>query len=152
MGLEEDIFLLRKIELFASFDNEPLRLLAFGAEKMQLKRGTTLFQEGDTSDSAYLVMHGGIDLMRAHGDQEFTVESVSSGALIDEMALITRMTRSASAITRTNCELMRIGRSQFRRILEEYPQLAANLHEVITRRFQEMVARMSEVQSRLGDD
>lgn len=151
MGLEEDIFLLRKIELLAGFDDEPLRLLAFGAEKLHVKRGKSLFQEGDEADCAFLVMHGGIDLMRASSKKEFVVDSVNSGALIDELALVASMPRAASAVTRTDCELMRIGRSQFRRILEEYPHLAAGLHDLISKRFQAFVDRMTEIEPRFRD-
>ncbi|TGS75159.1 cyclic nucleotide-binding protein, partial [Mesorhizobium sp. M3A.F.Ca.ET.175.01.1.1] len=42
----------------------------------------------------------------------------------------------------------RLSRKMFRRILEEYPELAAQLHERILEEFREMIARIEELAPR----
>ena len=46
MSLDSDIRLLSKVRLFADFNPDHLRLLAFGAEARTLGLGTRLYRQG----------------------------------------------------------------------------------------------------------
>jgi CRP-like cAMP-binding protein len=151
MGLEDDIDLLSRVAMFQSFETEQLRLIAFGTEKRRLKKGSVLFRQGDTSDGGYVVASGQIDIV-AHGSgREITLESVTEAGLIGELSLITPNKRIASAIARTESDVLFIPRALFHRLLREYPQMAALLHARIAHSVRGIVSQMEAVQKKLDD-
>ena len=56
MALDDHIRILSGVRLFEGLTQDQLRLLAFGAERMQLPAGRKLFREDDDADSAYVVL------------------------------------------------------------------------------------------------
>ena len=140
ISLEDDIQLLRSIELFSDFDEEQLRLLAFGSQKLTFPKGTNVFHDGQSTDGGYLIVSGLIELIYAAHGSERAIGRFGPGDLIGEMAILTRNKRVGSAIVVEDCDLIKISRSTMHRILDEYPQLAARLHQ----RISESVARFTE--------
>ena len=58
MSLDQDARLLKSVPLFSAFDPDQLRLVAFGAETIDLEEGAVLFEEGETADCGYLLLSG----------------------------------------------------------------------------------------------
>ncbi|WP_163364864.1 cyclic nucleotide-binding domain-containing protein, partial [Escherichia coli] len=71
------------------------------------------------------------------------LKSVGPGAVLGEMAIIAQTKRLTSAMADTETEVIRLNRSLFRRILEEYPEIAAALHTQISEDLSEMIAAIS---------
>jgi len=132
MSLEDDINLLSKVQLFSDFDNEHLRLIAFGSQKMSFKKNYELYREGQSTDGGYVIISGSIELLSFEQDQTRTLGIFKLGSLLGEMALISANKRVGTAILREDCELMKISRITMHRILTEYPELAATLHNKIS--------------------
>ena len=61
------------------------------------------------------------------------------------MALITTSNRPTGATAETDCELLRLNRKLFRRMLEEYPETAATLHARIKHDLQDMLAQITKL-------
>jgi len=135
MALDDDIHILSSVKLFQGFTQEQLRLLAFGAETTFLQADRKLYLEDDEADSAYIVVKGRIALYREQGGER-------PGAMLSELALIADTRRLTSASAAIDSEVIRLSRKMFRRILEEYPELAAQLHGRILEEFQQMIARI----------
>ena len=89
MSLSDDIRNLTRIPLFAEFEPEALRLIAFAGETRILRAGDVLFRRGEVSDCGYIVLTGSIALDAA-GDGSPAVQIVGPNALIGEIALIAR--------------------------------------------------------------
>ena len=66
------------------------------------------------------------------------------------MALIADSRRLTSAEAATDTEVLRINRSMFRRILEEYPETAEALRTQIIEDLQALIKRIEQVGERLG--
>lgn len=150
MALDDDIRILSGVRLFEGFAPEQLRLLAFGAERTQLQEGKKLYRADDDADAAYVVVRGRIALYREHGTERVPLGSVGVGAMLGELALIADTRRMTSASAETDADLMRLSRSMFRRILEEYPDTAALLHDRISEDLQALVNRLEEAASRFA--
>ncbi|MCF6329529.1 MAG: cyclic nucleotide-binding domain-containing protein, partial [Henriciella sp.] len=88
MSLDSDIQLLSRVKLFAGFDHEQLRLLAFGAEARTVEQGTRLYYKDTLSDGGYVIIRGKIDLLS--GLHESVITSHGPSSLIGEMALISK--------------------------------------------------------------
>lgn len=154
MALEDDIRLLASVDLFRDFPEEQLRLLAFGTEREYLPGGRNLFVQGDDADGGYVVAKGQVDIVVFRGQREIILDSCLQGSLIGELALISPNRRIASAIARTNAEVLHIPRSLFHRMLTNYPETAIALHDRIShsvRRLVHMIERVREKMTGIRD-
>ena len=150
MTLDDDIRILSGVDLFAGFTQDQLRLLAFGAELVSLGRGRKLYQEDDVAESAYVVVSGSILLYRDHGATRVALGSVGSGGILGELALIAETTRLTCAAAETEASLLRLDRRTFRRMLEAYPDIAADLYARIAEQLKAVVDRLEAASDRLA--
>jgi len=148
MALDDDIRILSRVGLFEGFSQEQLRLLAFGTETMRLSAGRELYREGAPADSAFVVAAGTVGLYRSRGKDRIRVSLLRDGAILGELALIAESQRMTSAMAETDIEVIRINRTLFRRILQEYPELAALLHQRISEELQDMLAQIARLAPR----
>jgi len=147
MTLADDIDLLRRIPLLADFTDEQLRLLAFGAEDRVLGPGTVLFEAGDRADSGFIIADGEIEL-RSPDDVDL-LATVSTGVLIGETALMTETTRQCRAVTVSSTTVVQIRRSLFRRILREFPDLAARMQASLAEKLTGTMSDLARVRRTL---
>jgi CRP-like cAMP-binding protein len=150
MALDDDVRILSGVELFEGFTPEQLRLLAFGAETADLPAERKLYREDDVADSAYVVVSGEIVLYREAEGQRVPVGRAGPGAILGELALIADTKRLTSASAATDAQVLRLNRAMFRRILEEYPDVAITLHRRIADELQALVRRIEEIAPRFG--
>lgn len=134
MALEDDILFLRRIATFRVLGPDALRVLAIGVEKVHLRAGDVLFEEGEPADCAYAVAAGVIRLRRATDKALDEPVLVHIGALIGESALLIDTDRPASGIAMEPSTLYKIPRGMFMRMLESDVEAAAGLREMIARR------------------
>lgn len=151
MALDDDIRLLGSVGFFEGLTTEQLRLLAFGAESMRLSAGRELYREGAAADGAFIVASGEIDLTTLRGNRLVTLRTVGPSTILGDIALIAPARRATGAMARTDCELLRIGRTLFRRILTEYPETAVLLQERFARELQEMADQVAKLEDRFRD-
>ena len=150
MALDDDIRILSAVGLFEGFTREQLRLLAFGAETTILPADRKLYREEDEADSAYVVVSGRIALYRETDSQRIAISMAGPGAILGELALIADTKRLTSASAAVDSEVLRLNRKMFRRILEEYPDIAVQLHQRISEQFQAMIRRIEELAPRFA--
>ena len=135
MSLEDDINLLRNVEMFSNFEDEHLRLIAFGSQKMSFAKGYELYHEGQATDGGYVIISGSIELLSYKDEQSKTLGVFKAGSLLGEMALISMNKRVGTAVLCEECELMKIPRTVMHRVLNEYPDLAVGLQRRISADF-----------------
>jgi len=152
MTLDEDMRLLSGVELFRGFSREQLRLMAFGAETISLAAGRKLYVEGAPADCAFVVALGEVALYRTVGGAQHTISVERRGAILGQFALIADGERLTGALAQTDVQVIRLGRSMFLKVLEEYPDLAVILHRRITADLEAMLNRMARVMGRLVED
>lgn len=151
MALETDIQILSGVDLFCELTPEQLRLLAFGAEALSVPAGQEIYHEGAPADCAYVVVSGQVVLYTQHEDNAVALSRLGPGAILGELALIAQTNRLTYAASETDVELLRLNRSLFRRILEEYPEAAAALHQHISEELQTLVSKIEAMASKFAD-
>lgn len=145
MALEDDIGILAGVGIFEEFTPDQLRLLAFGTERLKLSSGKELYREGARAECAYVVVSGSVTLFRDTGEGRVMLSSHGPGAILGELALIADTRRLTGAIAASDTEVMRLNRTLFRRILEEYPEVAAKLHKRLSQGFAAMASRIERL-------
>ncbi|GAB4354970.1 MAG: Crp/Fnr family transcriptional regulator [Oricola sp.] len=148
MSLEDDIRAIASVALFDELSTEQLRLLAFGAERITLARGRELYREGQNAECGYVVVSGEIDLFRDTLRGRQVIRRVGPGTLLGELALITETTRLTGAFAPEEAQVIRINRSLFRRMLEEYPETAAALHARLTGQLRDFLEQIATLEGR----
>lgn len=146
MTLEDDLKILKKVSLFQRLDEEHLRHLAFGAEALRLKNGAVLYHAGEAAHCAYVVSTG--SMMIEHNDN--LSGPYGEAVLLGETSLIIPTEWNHSAYAASDCTLLRINRTLFRRILDAYPDLAQELHDYMADRLQQLVKDVAPVGKRFS--
>lgn len=150
MSLESDIAVFETVPLFAGLSGDQLRMLAFGSEHRRLRQGETLFRLAARSDAGFVVVSGEVELLRPQGGAQVAVGRFGPGSLLGELALLTETRRPATAVTLTDCDLIRITRPLFRRMLEEYPEIAGKLYDILAEDLARMTADILALEDRFG--
>jgi CRP-like cAMP-binding protein len=150
MAVDDDIRVLSHVSLFEGLAREHLRLLAFGSDNLHFPAGEILYREGDNAECAFVVTSGKVALFRERNGETRELAIMEKGALLGEMALIAETTRMTSARADTTVDLIAVNRRLFRRLLEEYPVVAARLHQRIAHDLQELVGRITALGPRFG--
>jgi len=141
MALSDDIDLLSRVPLFQGLDSDQLRLIAFGAEHRTVSAGQALFREKSPAECAYVIARGRLELSTLGRGGKPKVETVAErGTMLSELALVTMVERKYTAIALEDCDVIRVTRALFHRLLEEYPEMAA----VVQDRIRQSVASLIE--------
>lgn len=104
------------------------------AESEDYSAGKTIFTAGSAADCMYIVLDGKVDIMG--GGEVF--DTIGSGEIFGEMALIDAKPRSASAVANTDCRLAAIDEKQFLYMVQETPFFSLHVMRVIAKRLRHM--------------
>ena len=152
MSLTSDIDLLRQVPFFADFNEDQLRLLAFGAESRVYRAKQVIFRQGDLADSGFVITEGQIRMTIARDGVDHQSQVLDVGSLIGEMALMAETRRAAMATTLQDVKVIQIRRILFRRVMDEYPDLAVIMQERLSIRLGNMVRDLEHVREMLDRD
>ena len=107
-----------------------LNLFKYVKEQVSFSAGQVIFKEDETGDFAYVLIEGEVDLTY-HGH---LLETVTSGGLMGEMALIDNQTRSATATAKTDVKAVAIDRTRFTFMVQETPWFALEVMKIMADR------------------
>lgn len=151
MALSDDIQLLSQVPLFQGLESDQLRLIAFGAEHRNIPKGQALFREHSPAECAFVISRGHFDLYIENRDGELEFrDRAGPGTLLSELALVTMVERKFTAIASDEGEVVRIPRTLFHRLLEEYPQVASLLESRIRQNIVELALAATRMAGRFG--
>lgn len=114
----------------------PLNLVRFAADSTAFAAGQTIFSEGQPGDLMFVVKGGEVDVV-VHGK---VVETLGAGGILGEMALIDRNPRSATAVAKTDCDLVPINEGRFQFLVQQTPYFAIEVMRVLANRLRHMDA------------
>jgi CRP-like cAMP-binding protein len=141
MALKDDIALFLRLSIFEGLTEEHLRLLAFGAERRRLEPGQVLFRQGAVADAAFVVAKGRLELtMTSPAAGERSLGEAGPGSILTEIAMIAEAERHFTATAADACEVIRISRVLFHRMLEEYPDVAISTEKRLRESFSRLAA------------
>ena len=148
MALDDDIATLSQAPLFNLLGRDALRLVAFASETRSHREGDVLFKKGDRSDGGYVVTRGAIALDAAE-DGSPAVFVAGPGALIGQAALFARIEHRATATAQESSAIIRVTPSLMRRVLEEFPDAAAAIHEAMAEELTRLTEGLERVRQQL---
>lgn len=150
MSLAKTIEVLRHLNIFAGFEPEALRLLAFAASEGEFRGGDVIFHQGDNLDAAYLIVSGAI-VLHADGGGSRKGKVVGPGALVGARALLTEIKASCAATANGDLTTIRISRELLLRVLVEFPASATSIKKAILQEIKDLGVEISRVRDTLAD-
>lgn len=134
--------LLSRVPLFSDLDEMALSVLARVARVQHFPRQETIFYQDDEGDAAYVVRAGTVAILITTEDgRELVINELGAGECFGELALLTQARRSASAVARTACDLIRLPRESFLHELERQPKLMRHVLQVTAERLRASTER-----------
>ncbi len=128
---------LRQIALFAQMTEAELARVAALGEPVDAEPGAILIDQGDVGVECFLVLEGEAGIFS--GGQH--VATISSGAVVGEMALIGHKPRNATVTAQTPMRLLAFNISSFKKLLEEMPAAQKYIFELLETRARENSAK-----------
>lgn len=129
--------LLRSHPLFAPLGEPALQATAAAAVWLGLPGGRPLFKAGEPADALYLLKSGSLGVF----DGPTTlIHQISAGESVGETSLLAGKTRHRTVRALRDCELLRLDRAAFERVLMQHPELLLQVARATVSRLQPQAA------------
>jgi CRP-like cAMP-binding protein len=99
-------------------------------ETITYAAGDVIFRAGEAGKTMYIVTEGEVDIKVG----DIVVETVTTGGIFGEMALIDAHSRSADAICRSACKLVVINQRRFEFLVSQTPYFAIQVMSIMAER------------------
>ena len=117
--------IIARIPLFEGMSPEEQDELRAMMTQTTLRRGETLFNEGDAGDRLYILLAGKVKLGHASADgRENLLAVLGPGEVVGELTLFDPGPRSTTATAVAPTELLTLEHSQLMGFIESHPTLA----------------------------
>ena len=101
-----------------------------GIATRSAKAGEIIFKEGDEADQLFAIKSGEVAIQLGNR----TLAELPANSIFGEMALIDDAPRSATAVAKTDVELVAISEKQFLFLVSQTPFFALKVMRVLARR------------------
>jgi CRP/FNR family transcriptional regulator, cyclic AMP receptor protein len=151
MGLNEEVEMLRKIQLFSKVEPAKLKLLAFTSERAVFEAEEVLFHQGDQADAAYIIIAGqlAVDIELPNGGR-IRVARPGRDQIVGEIGILGDVPRTAtvSAIERTTT--LKITKDAFFQMVRDFPSMAVEVMRVLAHRVEDTNSLLRECKDKLS--
>lgn len=125
---------LAAVPLFDGFSKRHLRRLAAEADVVEFERERAIVEEGQAGEAMYVVLSGGARVIRAGR----MVGALVPGDFFGELSALDGGPRTASVVSDTPMEVLRVFRHTLQRMIEDEPALAMGLLVGLARRLRQV--------------
>jgi voltage-gated potassium channel len=123
--------LIDRVPFFKGAERRSVEEIILALKPRVALPGEILFRAGDPPDALYIIQHGAIEILTAADE---VIATLQAGDFFGEMALLDRAPRNATVRAIDYCDLFLLGRDDFARTLERYPDFADHVREVAAAR------------------
>lgn len=141
----EKVLILKTVSMFSQTPDNVLADVADLLEEMDVPANETIFNQGDSGDSLYVILDGKV---RVH-DGERLLNYLGERDVFGEMALLDPEPRLASVTTVEPTRLFRLDQSSFYALMSERPEVATGIIRVLTSRLRQRVRDIGQLNARI---
>jgi len=107
-------------------------------QQVKFQSGDVILTEGETGDSAYLILSGSVEVILGEGEHERVVATLNKGDVFGEMSLIEPGPRSATIVASSDTECAVTSYSDFMASMRDDPAQAFEFMKVLVLRLRHM--------------
>ncbi len=135
LTLIEKVLLLQEIDVFQNSTTEDLSHIAAITEKVQFSKGDKIYEEGDISDSLYVVVDGRVRLHRSGTD----IMIAGPKNVFGTWALFDDEPRVATATAQEDCTLLRLNKDDFYDLLADHTQITQSVLKTLSMKLRRLI-------------
>lgn len=130
MSLEQEVELIRGIQIFSKIPPAKQKLLCFSSERLTYPAGEVLFREGDVGDACYVIIEGTTDV----SVNSLVISTLGRNQIIGEIAVFGHGPRTATVTATTRLEVLRFSGDLFRSVVRENADAAVEMCRILAGR------------------
>jgi small-conductance mechanosensitive channel len=125
---------LSRVDVFRALDAGKIDWLARRLRQVVFGPGEVILRQGDPGDSLYVVRAGKVAVQVGVLGAYKEVATLGDGHFFGEMSLMTGESRTATVVAKTDVDCYVVEKTAFQEILEEKPELAGVISDILSRR------------------
>ncbi len=136
-ALQQEMQIYMKIKLISSlsiFKNCPhdcLKEVATHLDQIYSSPGDLIIKNGDIGEEMFILAHGNVDIYLESGER---IATLHDGQIFGEIALIKETKRTANVQSLGYCDLYKLTKESFSKVITRYPILLSNIESNTNRR------------------
>ena len=130
LGKDGKVELIKKVPLFSKLSKKGLEEVAHIADELDLPQGKQMAEEGDRGREFFVLLEGEADVKK--GDQ--SINTMRAGDFFGEIALVTKMPRTATVTATTDVRVLVITERDFGALLKHSPEVGRGVAEALAER------------------
>lgn len=136
---------LRQIDFLRNMSEQEIRLLVPNVQVHEFGSGETLYTEGESGDTMYIIRRGNVEVL-GHTDNgvQRSIAVLSRSQIIGEAGMITGEPRNATCKAQTDVEVLELNRESFAELFKQHPEAVEQISEVIANRASERRERLKD--------
>lgn len=119
---------LKRFPLLAELSDDDREALFDLLESQSVRKGRSIYRETAEADGLVLIASGEV---RLSSKRCADLGTLGSGAVLGGASLLSPGQREATAKAESECEVLLLARTSYRRLVEDYPRTACRLTEAI---------------------
>ena len=147
MKFEAEVNALQRTPMFQGVDPSRLRLLAFMGEDRTFRDGEYVVRQGDSSDSAYLILGGAAEVEVAFGESSTVVATLGASEVFGEIAMLCETPRTASIRASGELRTLMFEREGMLRLLREFPEMAIEMSRSLAQRLERTTGELARLRA-----
>ncbi len=138
MSMLSNLELIRRVPLFALLTTAQAESVADAVAKRRFKRGETVVEQGDKSNTLFILLTGRARVITADKrGREVILSTLHPGDYLGEMSLIDNQPHSASVRAEVQTDMLALGRAEFARCLPENSSMAYAIMKGLVQRLRQ---------------
>ncbi len=130
LGRDSKVELIRSVPLFSKLSKSGLEDVAHIADELDLPAGKVMAKEGDRGREFFVLLEGEADVTK--GDR--SINTMRKGDFFGEIALVTKMPRTASVTATSDVRVLVITERDFSGLLKRSPEVGRGVAEALAER------------------
>ena len=130
LGKDAKVELLKRVPLFSRLDKKALQDVAHIADQLDLPAGKEMATEGDRGREFFVLLNGEADVTKG-GEH---VNTMRKGDFFGEIALVTKMPRTATVTATSDVDVLVITERDFDALLKRSPEIGRCVAEALAER------------------
>jgi voltage-gated potassium channel len=131
MFLKRDI--IERVPLFSGASDAFIREIASQLQSIIFTPGDRIMRRGERGTDMYFISRGTVDILAQ--DDESVIATLGDGDFFGEIALFLNLPRTATARAVDYCDLYRLDKEMFNRVIAHFPEVGEQIREKADRRF-----------------
>jgi CRP/FNR family cyclic AMP-dependent transcriptional regulator len=138
--------MINSIPLFNGLPEADLNAISSHAVTRTYNKNTVIINEGDESDSLFLILSGRVKIYLSDEDgKEVIINTQGPGDYFGELSLIDEAPRSASVMTIEDSKLSIVSKRDFEACLARYPEIALRVIKGLTKRLRHLTENVKSL-------